>query len=346
MKHIKHTITLPILLFFGTTQAQIYINTGNPNLDKYKQQNPNAVIWEKGKTIPMPANTPNDPSSTQKTVTAPAATKTVAPKIEETPKPAEKAVAVVPKAAENPTDYPPNAEAGKCYARCIAPDQFEYKEDQVIDKPAAKKVEKIAAVYETVYDTIIVKPATKKTVTTPATYETVTDQVLVSPAKQEWVKGKADINCLSQNPKDCEVLCLKDIPAVYKTITKKVEKTPSVTTELEVPAVTKVLPRKKLIQPAAENVIDIPATYKTVMKKVLVAKGGYQEWREVLCQQDITSDKVKNIQLALIREGYDPGPADNVMGSKTKDALLKFQNDKGLPTGNLNIETLNSLGVK
>jgi hypothetical protein len=34
------------------------------------------------------------------------------------------------------------------------------------------------------------------------------------------------------------------------------------------------------------------------------------------------------------------------MGSKTKAALTKFQQDKGLPVGNLNIETLKALGVQ
>jgi len=346
MKHLKYALTLPIILFLSNSYAQIYINTGNPNLDKYKEQNPNAVIWDKGKSIPIPSNTPNDPAVLPKKAAVKEEVKQEAPTAQPAKVAVEKAAVPVFKTVENPTDFPPNAVAGKCYARCIAPDQFDYKEEQVIDKPATQKIEKIAAVYETVFDTIIIKPATKKTVTTPSTYETVTEQVLVTPAKQEWVKGKGDVNCLSQNPKDCEVLCLKDIPAVYKTITKKVEKTAAVTNEIEVPAVTKVLPRKKLIQPAAENVIEIPATYKAVMKKVLVAKGGYQEWREVLCEQDITSDKIKNIQLALIREGYDPGPADNVMGAKTKDALMKFQADKGLPSGNLNMETLNALGVK
>jgi hypothetical protein len=33
------------------------------------------------------------------------------------------------------------------------------------------------------------------------------------------------------------------------------------------------------------------------------------------------------------------------MGGKTKQALIKFQQDKGLPVGNLNIETLKALGV-
>ena len=38
--------------------------------------------------------------------------------------------------------------------------------------------------------------------------------------------------------------------------------------------------------------------------------------------------------------------ADNVFGSDTKEALIKFQQDNGLPQGNLNMETMNALGVK
>jgi hypothetical protein len=34
------------------------------------------------------------------------------------------------------------------------------------------------------------------------------------------------------------------------------------------------------------------------------------------------------------------------MGTRTKAALVQFQKDKGLPTGNLNIDTLKALGVQ
>ncbi len=81
------------------------------------------------------------------------------------------------------------------------------------------------------------------------------------------------------------------------------------------------------------------------MKKVLVKKGGFQEWKEVLCEPKITDTKIADIQKALTREGYDAGPIDNQMGGKTKQALVKFQQDKGLPVGNLNMETLKALGV-
>ena len=46
--------------------------------------------------------------------------------------------------------------------------------------------------------------------------------------------------------------------------------------------------------------------------------------------------------------GYEVGPAgaDNILGSDTKSALVKFQKDNGLPVGALDFETLKALGVK
>ena len=40
---------------------------------------------------------------------------------------------------------------------------------------------------------------------------------------------------------------------------------------------------------------------------------------------------VKNIQLILNKTGYDAGPADGVMGAKTKNAIAAFQKDNGMP---------------
>jgi len=50
-----------------------------------------------------------------------------------------------------------------------------------------------------------------------AVEERKTEKVLVERAKEEWVKKKADRNCLSANPDDCMVWCLVKIPAKYKT---------------------------------------------------------------------------------------------------------------------------------
>ena len=349
MKAHKLLVVVFTLFFSNLLHAQIFINTGNPNLDKYKNENPNAVIWNDSKKVPIPKNTPEEPADHPAKKQAEAKKEPVkkakaivaekpAPVIEEQPQ-----APVATGAA--PTDYPPNAEPGKCYARCVVPDQFEIKEEQVVDKPAYVRTEKVSAKYEIVYDTVIIKAAIKKMVNTPAQFDMVTEDKLVTPATQKWVKGTADKNCLSANPKDCEVWCLKSVPAVYEKVTRKVEKVAAASNEVEISAVTKVVPRKKLVTASVENKIDVPATYKTVMKKMLSKKGGFAEWKEVLCEPLITESKISDIQIALKREGYDAGPIDNQMGGKTKQALVKFQQDKGLPVGNLNLETLKALGV-
>jgi peptidoglycan hydrolase-like protein with peptidoglycan-binding domain len=44
---------------------------------------------------------------------------------------------------------------------------------------------------------------------------------------------------------------------------------------------------------------------------------------------------------------YEPGPADGLMGAKTREAIKQYQKDRQLPqTGQLDEKTANSLGVK
>lgn len=57
-----------------------------------------------------------------------------------------------------------------------------------------------------------------------------------------------------------------------------------------------------------------------------------------------TNATVKSVQLALIEKGYRPGPADGLMGKKTKNALKQFQRDNQLPvTGSIDLKTKNLL---
>ena len=272
MNQPKYFLAIFSSFVFVTVNAQIFINTGNPNLDKYKSENPNAVIWEGGKSVPTPPNTPNEPKEhlkkevkeepAKETPVVKAVEVKQTPIVKEEPVEVKKAKAVLPSTQNTEMQYPPNAEPGKCYARCVTADQFEIKEEQVIDKPATFKIEKTSAKYETVYDTVIIKAAVKKTLTVPAEYDVITEDKLVSAATQKWVKGKADKNCLSSNPTDCEVWCLKEIPAVTEKVTRKVERVPASTKVVDIPALTKITPRKKLVEPSRENKIEIPATYK------------------------------------------------------------------------------------
>ena len=53
---------------------------------------------------------------------------------------------------------------------------------------------------------------------------------------------------------------------------------------------------------------------------------------------------VKELQQALIKAGYEPGPVDGRMGPKTRSSLQRFQQDKGLAvTGDIDWETLQLL---
>ncbi|MBX2902078.1 MAG: peptidoglycan-binding protein [Chitinophagales bacterium] len=341
---MKNSLLILMLLVSSIAmRAQIFINTGNENLEKYKKENPNIEIYDENKHGSQPEKAP----ATQKpeaekvkpaaiAVTSPAVTKST---------PAETHTATVPAAQPEGAELPPNAEPGKCYARCFISDQFEFKEEQVVDKPLSYKTEVIPAVYGKVTDTVVLRKSYVKKVVTPAEYEVTSEDVLVTPATTKWQKGKADASCLSANPADCQVWCLVEVPAVYRKVTKKVLKTPASSREETIPAELKFVERKVVLEAAKTNKVEVPATYKTVMKKVLVKKGGYQEWREVLCADKLNEQRILAIQKALKSEGYDPGPFDNVFGTKTKEALIKFQQDKGLPVGNLNMETLKALGV-
>ena len=80
----------------------------------------------------------------------------------------------------------------------------------------------------------------------------------------------------------------------------------------------------------------------------MVKQGGFTDWREVVCDSEITVELIRSVQKALIARGYNVGPAgaDNKIGKDTKDALMKYQKDNNLPVGQLDIETLKSLGVR
>jgi hypothetical protein len=346
------------LMISGVANAQIFIETGNPNTNKYKQDSSLSST-----TTPVDA-TAAPITDTSKVVSAP---KIAAVKVKQsapalvnktTPPPSHPSDApLTTKASSSTPEYtgtlsdandnlPPNAEVGKCYARCFVADKFDFKEEMVVDKPLSYKTQTIPATYKTVFDTVVTKPASVRTEEIAAVYETVVEDIMVSPATQKWVKGTADAGCLSANPADCQVLCLQQVPAVYKKVSRKIVKTPAYKQDFPIAAEYKIVSKQVVDQPARQEQIEIPATYKKVMHKELIRKGGYSEWKEILCGDKLTADKIIAIQKALKANGYDPGPLDDIFGAETKAALVKYQQDKNLPVGNLNMETLKSLGVE
>ncbi|MEM1119728.1 MAG: peptidoglycan-binding domain-containing protein [Bacteroidota bacterium] len=289
------------------------------------------------------------------------------------------------------SDLPPNAEYGKCYAKCKAPDIFETFTRKVLVEAAYTKRKAIPAVYETQERQVMVTeggvnyktiPATYKTITDkeiiepeqkivniiPAKYETKTRKVLVKEESGEWVKKKKDPNCFSSNPEDCLIACYEKIPAVYKTETYEVMVSPEKTEERIIPAKYKTIKRQVVDTPekiieipydpvyktveekvlvTPEKIIEepVPAVYKNVTEKRLAKKGDYTVWTEILCANKTSASTIRKLQRALRAEGYSVGTVDGRMGTRTQTALKQFQTDNGLPVGNLNMETLKSLGI-
>jgi hypothetical protein len=284
--------------------------------------------------------------------------------------------------------YPPNAKPGECFARVLIPAKYELQKEQVLAKEASENVTVIPAKYSTVTKKVLVKeagerlvaiPATYKKVTekvlvreaserlttVPATYETIREKILVKDAHTAWKRGRGPIEKL--NNLTGEILCLVNVPAQYRTITKRVLKTPATTKSVPIPAKYKTVTRTVLDQPATTRVVPIPGVYKTVKVRELAEPASvkrsliperYQtitkkvkvsdaelKWQSVLCKTNMSKPNIRGVQKALKKAGINPGPIDGIFGWRTRAALEKYQRANGLSTGALTKETLNSLSL-
>lgn len=251
----------------------------------------------------------------------------------------------------------------------VIPAQYEITSEQVMVKEATTEFVTIAPVYENITEQILIKEAGKRLVPVAPVYETVTEKVLIKEPSTRWTMKK-DKNCMSANPDDCFVACYEEVPeqyttytssvlkslatvreeefpAEYKTVTRRMVRTPASVEERTIPAEYVTVTKQVLRTPAQTMQSSVDPEYKTITKRKLVKAGEYSDWREILCESKVTKNTIRQIQGALIASGYDVGDAgvDNVMGANTRAALMQYQKDNNLPVGNLNLETLQSLGV-
>ena len=284
--------------------------------------------------------------------------------------------------------FPPNAKAGECYARVfvpskhrtvkkrvlkteasekvtIIPAKYQWVEETILRKEASEVAKVIPARYEMVSEKVLVSQASEKWVTKPAVFKDVTEKMLVKEAHSDWKKGRGPIEKL--NYSTGEIMCLIEVPAEYKYVTKRVQVTPPTTEKVVIPAKYKTVEKrvmveapklvkttipaeyrtikvKKVVTPPKEVRTVIPATYATVTQQEKVSEG-HMEWRSILCETNTTADAVRDIQRALLAKGFNPGPIDGVIGSQTKAAVNSFQKAKGLAIGGVTQETLRKLGL-
>ncbi len=268
------------------------------------------------------------------------------------------------------------------------PAEYETVSEQVIDKPAhtiwkkgrgpIQKIDEatgeimclveVPATYKTVTRSVLSSPARTETVEIPAEYKTVKVRELVSAASEQRTPVPAVYSTIEKQVLQQEagfvwheisntdhptetrtgnIVCLTETQPQYKTVTRTVVTKPAESREIEIPAEYRTVEVTKLVSPASEDVTVIPAEYKTLTRRELV-KDGYMAWRSILCDTNMTRQRIADIQSALINKGYDVGSngADGVIGGSTIAAVNAFQRDNGLPVDRyLNIKTVKALGI-
>jgi len=166
-----------------------------------------------------------------------------------------------------------------------------------------------------------------------------------------------------------EIMCLVEVPASYKTVTKRVIDKPAMVKEVVVPAKYKTITKTVVDKPATTRTVTIPAKYQTVRVQKIAMPGKtsrtvipaeYQtvskrikvtderlEWREVLCEVNMTKPLVTELQRALHSAGYFDSPVDGIYAQLTQRGVNRFARAKGLPVGRnyIALDVADALGI-
>lgn len=233
--------------------------------------------------------------------------------------------------------------AGEIMCLNQVPERYETLTKTVLDTPATTKTVNVPAEFQTIQVQRLVKPSEIVTETVPAQFETVSKRVKIQEPQFFWLAKDAEVEDTA-TPTG-RVVCLDVKPAEFTSIERIEIAEPATTVTEKIPAEYESIAAQQLITPASERRIVIPARTRTVTSREQTEPGKL-EWRQVLCEKDMTPEIIASIQRALQREGFNPGPADGVAGRNTFDAVEKFQTENGLGRGGITFEALEKLQVK
>jgi regulator of extracellular matrix RemA (YlzA/DUF370 family) len=159
----------------------------------------------------------------------------------------------------------------------VIPARYESQSVQEVVKEETEELKAIPAVYAWREGQVMVSPEiTTVTITNPG-YEEIKEQVLVKEPSAKWIKKAT--HCSPEDIKmgltDCDTLCYVAVPAMYKTVVKKVPKDCSgqmdgCRQEIVIPPKYKPFRTKVVVEPARTETVTIPAEYRAVRKKVIV----------------------------------------------------------------------------
>jgi len=222
------------------------------------------------------------------------------------------------------------------------PPQFEDVATEVMDVPALiTKVDKEAETKK-LKTKVLLSDASEVRTAVAEEYDSIDRQRISKPAKLLWLaKGKKP--SFGAKPTG-RTACFVETPAKIAEYTRKVVKTPGRFVAKQVPAETTTVDIEELVKAAISTPYNEPASFETVERKIKVSDAKI-EWQPVLCQVNFSTDIIAQVQKALVREGFQPGPVDGIMGRGTTSAISQYQKANQLADGGLTIETLEKLGV-
>jgi len=256
------------------------------------------------------------------------------------------------------------------------PAVYKNETERILIQPAYTRLEVTPAEFDVTTERIKVKDGEnyQRAEAPPSEnelFDNETVSIEVAPAFQRWEKTKRKKKCKSKNPEDCLEWQLVDVPAKmisfnkrirssrqlpiktlpnvyneaeYITVTKKTLKKEASYKEVKVPAQYQTVTKRILVTPRRFDRQQVPAEYKTIQKIIQIKEGGFMEAREVVCREEYPK-YIRDVQTKLRESYYYEGDIDGRFGKETKAAVIKFQQDRRLPVGQLDYATLKLLNL-
>jgi len=232
----------------------------------------------------------------------------------------------------NSGNLPASPGEGECYLHDWKAPTYLTKQVDVVVKDGYRQQEATQPEWETLQKEVVIKDAYN-------TYE-VTDATFVDGSTTVVIKS-GSIWELGVCGNEREVACYKDVTETTMVPTLNLLKDGFYTVKNH-PAVTQTITYQALLTPAdVSEVIIAPLVNRLDVETVV--SPGEMEWLIGGC----AGIGIKNVQQELNKIGYDAGPVDGILGTKTKDAITKFRLDNNIESDEfINDELLTKLGLK
>lgn len=170
------------------------------------------------------------------------------------------------------------ATPGMCFHEHYRPAKYTTEDQKVLVSEADSALAVSSAEYRWTDNRVLVKEASYRMEEVPAVYDWEEEKIVDTPAHTIWKQGTGPIQKIDEATG--EIMCLVEIPATYKTIRKRVIKSPATTKRIEIPAEYETIRVKELVTDASSSSDEIPAEYKTVAVTKLVS-GPEFVWHEI-----------------------------------------------------------------